>query len=114
LWAVRERHSLRVARGLKYLKGLAARAQISTKGVALRLAYGDAWRAVVSLQDEVDAQVVVMMKRKGTSLADFVLGSTVRRLLSRLRCDVLVTPATPDRRLSSLQLAPKALPQMQG
>src|SRR5678815_792093 len=58
LWAVRERHSLRVARGLKYLKALAARAQISTKGVALRLAYGDVWRAVVSLQDEVDAQAV--------------------------------------------------------
>ena len=112
-WAVRERHSLRIASGLKYLKALATRAQVSTKSVALRLAYGDAWRAVLSLQDEVDAQVVVMMKRKSTSLADVILGSTVRRLLSRLRCDVLVTPATPGLRLSAAQGALKALPRMQ-
>jgi len=92
LWAVRERHSLRMAKGLKYLEALAARAQVSTKSVAFRLAYGDAWRAVLSIQDEVDAQVVVMMKRKATSLADFILGSTVRRLLTKLPCDVLVTP----------------------
>jgi len=92
LWAVRERHSWRMAKGLEYLKALAARAQVSTKGVAFRLGYGDAWRAVMSIQDEVDAQVVVMMKRKATSLADFILGSTVRRLLTRLQCDVLITP----------------------
>ena len=92
LWAVRERHSWGMAKGLEYLKALAARAQVSTKGVAFRLGYGDAWRAVMSIQDEVDAQVVVMMKRKATSLADFILGSTVRRLLTRLQCDVLITP----------------------
>jgi len=92
LWVVRKRQSLRLARGLKYLKALAARAQVSTKSVAFRLAYGDAWRAVLSLQDELDAQVVVMMKRKPTALADFIPGSTVRRLLTKLRCDVLLTP----------------------
>ena len=92
MWAVRERHALRIAQGLNYLKSLATRAQVSTKNVAFRLAYGDAWRAVLSIQDEMDAQVVVMMKSKATSLADFILGSTVRRVLSRLRCDVLVTP----------------------
>jgi len=102
LWAVRERHSLRIARGLRYLKAVAARAQVSTKNVAFRLAYGDAWRAVLSIQDEVDAQVVVMMKRKATSLTDFILGSTVRRLLSRLRCDVLVTPAHAGKALPRL------------
>jgi hypothetical protein len=50
----------------------------------------------------VDAQVVVMMKRKATSLTDFILGSTVRRLLSRLRCDVLVTPAHAGKALPRL------------
>ena len=92
LWAVREQHSLRMAKGLEYLKALAARAQVSTNGVAFRLGHGEAWRAVLSIQEEVDAQVVVVMKRKATSLADFILGSTVRRLLTKLRCDVLVTP----------------------
>ena len=94
LSAARERRSRRIARGLSYLKALAADAQVSTKNVVLRLAYGDAWRAVLSIQDEVDAQVVVMMKRRATSLADFIPGSTLRRLLSRLRCDVLLTPAS--------------------
>ena len=113
LWAVRERHSLRIAKGLKYLKALAERAQVSTRRVAYRLAYGDAWRAVLSIQDEVDAQVVVMMKHKATSLADFILGRTVRRLLARLRCDVLVTPATLRNppliaQVSSSRLAPVA------
>ncbi len=89
----RERHARRISRGLRYLKALAARAQVSTRNVALRLAYGDATRAVLSMQDEVDAQVVVMTKRKTTSLADFIPGSTLRRLLGRLRCDVLLTPA---------------------
>jgi len=92
LWVVKKRRSLRMARGLKYLKALAARAQVSTKSVAFRLAYGDAWRAVLAIQGELDAHVVVMTKRKPTALADFIPGSTVRRLLTRLRCDVLLTP----------------------
>ncbi|MEO8524443.1 MAG: universal stress protein [Caldimonas sp.] len=113
LWAVRQRHSLRMASGLNYLKALAARAQVSTKNVAFRLAYGDAWRAVLSIQDEVDAQVVVVMKRKSTPLADFILGSTLRRLLTRLRCDVLITPPNPGSHLAELQFTPKALPRLQ-
>jgi nucleotide-binding universal stress UspA family protein len=111
-WTVRERRSLRIATGLQYLRTLAARAQVSTKSVALRLAYGDAWKAVLEIQDEVDAHVVVMMKRKAASIADFILGSTVRRLLSRLRCDVLLTPATPGSHFFSAQVALKAVPQM--
>ena len=92
LWAARERHSLRMAKGRKYLEALAVRAQVSAKNVAFRIAHGDACRAVLSIQDEVDAQVVVMMKRKAASLTEFILGRTVRRLLTKLRCDVLVTP----------------------
>jgi len=92
LCGARERHFLRMAKGLRYLRDLAAHAHVSTKNVAFRLAYGDAWRAVLSIQDEVDAQVVVTTKRKATSLADSILGSTVRRLLTKLQCDVLVTP----------------------
>ena len=113
MWVVAERRSLRMARALKYLKALAARAQISTKSVAFRLAYGDAWRAVLSVQHELDAQVVVMMKRKPTALADFIPGSTVRRLLTRLRCDVLLTPDRAPgrpaiRRVASAERAPVA------
>lgn len=113
MWVARERHALRMADGLKYLKALAARAQVSTKNVAFRLAYGDAWRAVLSMQDEVNAQVVVVIKRKATSLADFILASTVRRLLTRLRCDVLITPANADSRVSEIRAAPKALSRLQ-
>ena len=105
LWAARERHSLRMAKALEYLQALTARAQVSTKSVALRLEYGDAWRAVLSIQDEVDAQVVVMMKRKATSLADFILGSTVRRLLIRLQCDVLVTPEQSRNPLAPVRIS---------
>jgi nucleotide-binding universal stress UspA family protein len=105
-----ERHALRTARGLVYLKALASRARVATTRVAFRLAFGDAWRAVVSIQDEVDAQVVVLTKRKGALLADFILGSTVRRVLAGLRCDVLVTPATPGRHLSARRFALIASP----
>jgi len=101
-WAMRERHSLRKAKGLEHLKALAARAQISTNGVAFRLGYGDAWRAVLSIQDEVEAQVVVMVKRRTTALADSILGGTVRRLLTRLQCDVLITPEqSPNPRVTA-------------
>ena len=92
LRAVGDRHSLRTIKGHAYLSALAARARVSTKGMAFRLAYGEPWRAVLEVQDELDADVVVVMKRKATAFTDFILGSTVRRLLSRLRCDVLVTP----------------------
>ena len=91
-WTVADRHSLRVIKGHEYLHALAARARVPTTRIVLRLADGDAWRAVLAVQDELDSQVVVMMKRKATALADFLLGSTVRRLLSKLRCDVLVMP----------------------
>jgi nucleotide-binding universal stress UspA family protein len=92
LWAVRRRQASRMAKGLNYLKALAARAQVSAERVAFRVAFGDASRAVLSMQAEMNAQVVVMMKRKTTALADFILGSTVRRLLPKLQCDVLLTP----------------------
>ena len=92
---------------------LAARAQISTKNVAFRLGYGDVWRAVLSIQDEVDAQVVVMMKRKATPIADFILGSTVRRLLTRLSCDVLLAPPAPMGQVSGARVALPARPQTQ-
>lgn len=92
LWTAADRHSLRVIKGHECVRALAGRARVPIARVAFRLAYGDAWRAVLAVQEELDAQVVVMMKRKATVLADFILGSTVRRLLSRLHCDVLVTP----------------------
>jgi len=47
---------------------------------------------ILEATDEVDAHVVVLVKRKATRLADFILGSTLRRLLARLRCDVLLIP----------------------
>ncbi len=92
LSATRERTIARIARSRNYLRALAERAQVSTRNVAFRLAHGDACRAVLSIQDEVDAQVVVLMKRNPASLAGSILGSTVRRLLTRLRCDVLIIP----------------------
>ena len=46
-----------------------------------------------------------MMKRKATSLADFILGSTVRRLLTKLRCDVLLTPDPELSRLATGRIA---------
>ena len=49
-------------------------------------------RIVLAVQEELDAQVVVLVQRKASALADFVLGSTMRRLLSRLPCDVLLLP----------------------
>jgi len=99
LQVIHEQHLRRTARGLKHLKDLAARAQVSTKNIGYRLAYGDAWRAVLSVRDEMDAQVVVVTRRNTSALADFILGSTVRRLLARLPCDVLVTPEPSRDRL---------------
>ena len=59
LWTVGDRHSLRTIKGHAYLSALAARARVSTKGMAFRLAYGEPWRAVLEVQDELDADVVV-------------------------------------------------------
>src|SRR3954464_10685282 len=42
LSAIRKRRASRIAKGLKYLKAFAARAEVSPKSVACRLAYGEA------------------------------------------------------------------------
>ena len=49
-------------------------------------------RVVLAVQEELDAQLVVLVKRRTSPFADFILGSTERRLLSRLPCDVLLLP----------------------
>jgi hypothetical protein len=40
-----------------------------------------------------DADMVVLVKSRTSALADFVLGSTVRRLLGTAECDVAIAPA---------------------
>jgi nucleotide-binding universal stress UspA family protein len=65
--------------------------------------------AVISADEEVQPQVVIVTKRREPLLADFVLGGAIRRLLTNLPCDVLVTPAVPAGPVSTGEGALKPL-----
>jgi len=73
---------------------VSAAARLWPDAKTTRLDAGGSARVIKILEatEEVDAHVVVLVKRKATRLAEFILGSTFRRLLARLRCDVLLIP----------------------
>ena len=108
--AVRERRPERGAalpECLQGLRGLAMRAGLRAQDLPCRFGHGDPWRAVLAIQDEVDADVMVLTKRRASAIADFMLGSTVRRLLGTSPCDVLVIPAEAQK---SVRPAPHSRP----
>jgi len=66
--------------------------------VSCRFRYGDACQAALSLQSEVQADVMVLT-RNGSSppSTDFVLDKTATRLLALAPCDVLITAVSASK-----------------
>jgi len=86
-----------LARGpsiVRYLKGLVHRAGLRVHDVSCRFRYGDACKAVLSMQSEVQADVMVLARRNSPPISGFVLGKTASRLLAMAQCDVLITAVT--------------------
>ena len=81
-----------------FLKGLVRRAGLRVHDVSCRFRYGDACQAALSLQSEVQADVMVLT-RNGSSppSTDFVLDKTATRLLALAPCDVLITAVSASK-----------------
>jgi len=62
--------------------------------VSCRFGYGDACKAALSMQAEVEADVMVLTRRGNATMRAFVLGKMASRLLAIARCDGLITAGT--------------------
>lgn len=72
------------------LQGFIARAGIGDGRAVAAVSYGEAAAQVASRAVGMRADLVVIRKRGGGLLADFVLGGVTQRVLAATRCDVLV------------------------
>jgi len=81
------------------------RAGLHVHDVSCRFRYGDACKAALSMQSEVQADVMVLTRRSSPPITGFVLGKTASRLLAMAQCDVLITAVT------ALNPVPLALPR---
>jgi len=81
----------RRARILGYLRSLVRRAGLRGQDVSCRFRYGDACKAALSMQAEVQADVMVLTRRRSPAIETFVLGKVATRLLAIAQCDVLIT-----------------------
>lgn len=79
------------ARILAYLRSLAHRAGLRAQDVSCRFRYGDACKAALSVQAEVQADVMVVTRRSNAVPGTFMLGKMASRLLAIAPCDVLIT-----------------------
>lgn len=56
------------------------------------LGYGDAWQSALDKENELRADLIVAGRQGKSAMADFLLGSVTRRLLTRSKCDMLIIP----------------------
>lgn len=66
---------------------------------------GDPARQAAARQAYTGADLLVVGKRRRGALADFLLGSNVRRILGHAACDVLVVPHGSDLRVTGARAA---------
>ena len=91
--ALHDRRLRRSADVRRSIESMVADADLHHHDMSCRVAFGDVPGAVLSAHVEMDADAMVLAKRRPSTIARFVLGSTTRRLLSTVPCDVLITPA---------------------
>ena len=79
------------ARIRRYLRSLVRRAGLRVQDVSCRYRYGDACKVALSMQAEVQADVIVLTRRRNPDIETFVLGRMASSLLAIAQCDVLIT-----------------------
>ena len=65
---------------------------LSLKNINARVEEGTPWRTILTVADEIDADVIVMGTRKHSSIGQMLLGSTATKTLSHSKRPVLVVP----------------------
>ena len=55
--------------------------------------HGDPIPAILQMQEEMQAELIVMGKRGRSAVSDALIGSVTRRILANASCDVLVLPS---------------------
>jgi nucleotide-binding universal stress UspA family protein len=60
------------------------------RGVAV---HGDPIPTILQMQEQMQAELIVMGKRGRSAVSDALIGSVTRRILANASCDVLVLPA---------------------
>ena len=104
--ALHERRRRRSADVHRSIQSMIAGADLHHHDLSCRVDYGDVPGAVLSAHGDIAADAMVLTKRRPSTIAQFVLGGTTRRLLSTVACDVLITPA--DSSPSMAAIAPSS------
>jgi nucleotide-binding universal stress UspA family protein len=72
------------------LHNLAATAGLAPVEYSGRVIHGDPWQQVLALEQEVDADLIVVGKHGSHIAEDLLLGSVTRHVLADSQCDVLI------------------------
>jgi nucleotide-binding universal stress UspA family protein len=73
---------------------MVAQVGVGTRRVFARVAQGDVRRLVLDQEKLVQADLIVAGKNGRSAVADFLLGSVARQLLTDSKCDVVIIPRT--------------------
>lgn len=74
------------------MRCMAAEAGIDSHRLATVVRCGPAWACALDQAERSGADLIVVGKQGTSTMADYFLGGTTRRLLAASRCDVLVLP----------------------
>ena len=75
-----------------YASELQENEQFSTDQVTARVEEGQPWKTILSVAEEIDADVIVMGCRTHSSVGQFFLGSTANKVIHHSKRPVLSVP----------------------
>lgn len=85
---------------LKQLYDLAAEAGLGSFHYSARVIHGDPWQQILSLEQEIGADLIVVGKHGTHVTEELLLGSVTKHVLAESQCDVLVVadprPGKPE------------------
>ncbi len=80
---------------LEQLQRYASAAGLAGANVSYRVRHGDAALGILTLEQELDCDLILMGKHGQGALEEFLLGSVTKHILAESSCDVLVASHAP-------------------
>lgn len=82
---------------LEQLQTYAAAAGLAAENVSFRVVHGHASNSILTLEQELDCDLIIMGKHGQGVLEELLLGSVTKHILAESSCDVLVASHAPTR-----------------
>jgi nucleotide-binding universal stress UspA family protein len=105
-----EQRELQQAAARGRIDELVSAVGMAGRRVMARLRDGNAWCAVLDDERALGADLIVAGKQGSCTIADFVLGSVARRLVSGSRSDILIVPRAHALRAQDTVVRARPLP----